>query len=803
MIDPRAPDYNDTPASPGRPVFGYAPVDSSSDPCLSIVTPFYNTGAVFHETAKSVLGQSLQQFEWIIVNDGSTDPAALEMLAHYRTLDRRIRVLDLSSNRGLSAARNAGFAAARTAMVLQLDSDDLLEPTAAEKWWWYLDSHPEHSFVSGFSVHFGAIEALWTGGFHEALAFLDGNRVDATCLVRTAVHQALSGYDELNRGGLEDWEFWIRAASQGFWGGTIPEFHDWYRRRGDHRHAWPNWDDRGGEAGFRQRLREKYPSLWSEGFPSPSFRRLTASPLREDAPGENRLLKQRSRLLLIAPWLAVGGADRFNLDLVAGLTARGWDVTIVTTLYGEHPWLPLFARHTPDVFVLERFLRVEDYPRFLLYLMQSRRYDVALVSNSEVGYQLLPYLSARSPNTALASYCHALEGEWKDGGYPRMALEVDSILDAQLVASHEIAEWLSMRGAESSTLHVCPVSIDSDQWRPDKQLRDQVRSELRIDHDAVVILTAARIAIEKQPEVIARSLLRLRERGIAYRALIAGDGPELQWLRDFIQAHRLEESVAVLGAIDPTCMRGLFAAADIFFLPSRREGIALSCYEAMSTGLAVVSADVGAQRELIIPGTGILVESGEVETEIERYAQVLAELVEDPHRRGTLGLAARARVVERFRLATLHDRLDELFRSLPTKRHQVVPPLCAPLCAARALEYLRVSRLADELWARGSSGSDAASVPLEIAYVLELQAAKRWLEEQYHQWHAIAESREATIVELKEWIRQLEEGKQWLETHYRILCDQLQGGKRIASNASSGSSNLEPAAKPDPGATRD
>src|SRR5262249_4381958 len=128
MIDPVSPDYSNTPVSSQRPPFDYTPSDPAAAPCVTIVTPFYNTGVIFHETARSVLRQSLQQWEWLIINDGSTDPSSLAILESYRHCDPRIRIIDHNANRGPSAARNTGFQVAQTQYVVQLDSDDLLEP---------------------------------------------------------------------------------------------------------------------------------------------------------------------------------------------------------------------------------------------------------------------------------------------------------------------------------------------------------------------------------------------------------------------------------------------------------------------------------------------------------------------------------------------------------------------------------------------------------------------------------------------------------------------------------------------------
>jgi glycosyltransferase involved in cell wall biosynthesis len=90
-----------------------------------------------------VLRQSLQQWEWIIVNDGSDDAATLRVLDALRAVnDPRVRVVD-QPNCGLPAARNAGVAVSRAPLLFFLDSDDLIAPTALEQLAWTLTTHPE------------------------------------------------------------------------------------------------------------------------------------------------------------------------------------------------------------------------------------------------------------------------------------------------------------------------------------------------------------------------------------------------------------------------------------------------------------------------------------------------------------------------------------------------------------------------------------------------------------------------------------------------------------------------------------
>jgi glycosyltransferase involved in cell wall biosynthesis len=110
MIDPATHNFQNTPASDIRPRYSYKPVNPNSTPQVTIVTPFYNVDpTMFNETARTILSQSFQQWEWLIINDDSNDSAVLANLATYRNLDPRISVIDLNRNQGPSAARNHGY----------------------------------------------------------------------------------------------------------------------------------------------------------------------------------------------------------------------------------------------------------------------------------------------------------------------------------------------------------------------------------------------------------------------------------------------------------------------------------------------------------------------------------------------------------------------------------------------------------------------------------------------------------------------------------------------------------------------
>ena len=123
-----------------RPAFTYRPADAGGAPCLTIATLFAGDAGGLATTAQSVLRQSLQSWEWLIASGGATREDALSAVDES---DPRIRIVD---------DLRTALEEARTDFVLQVPLGDLLEPTAAEKWLWFLISHPSYSAVGSFGT---------------------------------------------------------------------------------------------------------------------------------------------------------------------------------------------------------------------------------------------------------------------------------------------------------------------------------------------------------------------------------------------------------------------------------------------------------------------------------------------------------------------------------------------------------------------------------------------------------------------------------------------------------------------------
>lgn len=98
---------------------------------LSVIVPVHNGGTHLRECLDSILAQTLDDFEVIVVNDASADDTA-SILREYVQLHGHVRVLTQTENQGVSAARNRGIDAARGTFVAFVDADDVIRPRMYE-----------------------------------------------------------------------------------------------------------------------------------------------------------------------------------------------------------------------------------------------------------------------------------------------------------------------------------------------------------------------------------------------------------------------------------------------------------------------------------------------------------------------------------------------------------------------------------------------------------------------------------------------------------------------------------------------
>ena len=120
--------------------------DRPTSPRVSVVIAAYNAERFIRETLQSVFTQTLQDFEIIVVDDGSTD-GTQDVLGSVN--DPRLTVIRQKNN-GVSAARNAGLAVAQAPYIFFLDADDMLTSHALSRMVSTLDDNPDR--VASFDI---------------------------------------------------------------------------------------------------------------------------------------------------------------------------------------------------------------------------------------------------------------------------------------------------------------------------------------------------------------------------------------------------------------------------------------------------------------------------------------------------------------------------------------------------------------------------------------------------------------------------------------------------------------------------
>jgi glycosyltransferase involved in cell wall biosynthesis len=409
----------------------------------------------------------------------------------------------------------------------------------------------------------------------------------------------------------------------------------------------------------------------------------------------NPLGRQRSgkRILCFFPHLEVGGADKFNLDLLTLLADRGYDITIATTLRSEHPWHHHFYQISPDIFHLPSLLSESYWLDFTRYIIESRQIDVVFISNCYVAYYFLPILRAEFLDIAFVDYTHIYDPGWRGSGYPRASCQFSRFLDSQVVASKHLAEFYqSLNPQTRDKLRTCYINIDVNKWVFEPQKRQEIRSSLGIADDTVVLLFPARIVAQKRPLFLVDLVKELVDRSLPILVITLGSGYLLPEMRAKIAQLGLESVFQALPPVDPEKMLDFYSATDICLLPSEYEGISLAVYEAMSMQLPVVTSDVGGQAELVTPETGFLIPKGKGDAnETQQYLKVLVPLIKDAKLRRQVGSLARERVAESFSLEKMGDRMEAILTEA-IKLRQTAPQQECDLAIAQemltlALEY--------------------------------------------------------------------------------------------------------------------
>lgn len=379
------------------------------------------------------------------------------------------------------------------------------------------------------------------------------------------------------------------------------------------------------------------------------------------ARGKQRDMSQGNHILLALPFLVVGGADRRFLELAKFLTARGYEVTIVTTEPTDPRLIDTskeFHTITPRIFHLPRFLSVGGFSTsghtalFLEHIIRQHAITAIIVGGSAATYEALPHLKQEFPNLRVIDQQFNTEGHL--GSNRRLRACIDFT-----VAENEtiVNELVQMHAEDPSHIVHIPNGIDLARYQP--SIRTEVKRPHGIPPDRKVVSYVGRLSHEKGPDLFLEIAARMASVDPALFFILAGPGLLDHALREQAQRLGLSERVLMPGCIDTV---EYLSHSDVLIVPSRIDGRPNVVIEAFALGTPVIAAAVGGIPELAGNGTRGLLCAPEC---VDQFVSAALALLSDPAKARSLSAAAREYVASELDDARLLARYLPLLAVQP------------------------------------------------------------------------------------------------------------------------------------------
>lgn len=612
-------DYN---KKPGQKKELIGELVKKEKPTISIITPFYNGGKTLMETATAVFNQTYPFFEWIIVDDGSKDEESLKTLKKLEKMDDRIKVYH-KENGGPSQARDYGIEKSDkdTKYIFFLDCDDLPDHTMLECLYWTLETHKDASFAYTTMVNFGDREFIWEK-YLTVEQECSENLICISSLVRKKDLLEVGCFEIKEKSMYEDWNLWLKLLAKGKKPVRVDAPLFWYRVSNT------------GE--FSRANKNKEKAMY--------YVNKTANTIEKDVDiiqfprignkfdivknHDNMILPEykksnKTKILYILPWMVVGGADLFNLELLKRIDRKKYSSIVITTLPSDNPLRQQFEEYSDEVYDMSTFLERSDYINFADYIISSRKIDAVVVSNSRYGYYMIPYLKGKYPTVPFIDYIHSIDLKDPREGFGRCSFDVDKYLTKTYCCNNFTKNQLKERYGKNN-VETLYIGTDSDKFDPKKFNKNELKEKYDIPKDKKIISFVARLSEEKRPEMFVEICKRLYKKRKDLYFVIAGDGYLMPNVKRII-----DDNFKLLGMIKETAE--VYAISDLTVNCSTLEGLALTSYESLSMNVPVVSTDVGGQTELIDEKVGGIVHCN-INPSKEVYNNEINEYVKEADR---------------------------------------------------------------------------------------------------------------------------------------------------------------------------
>ena len=641
------------------------------EPLITIIMPFYNDKDTIEQSVYSVLNQTFPAFELLIIDDGSEDKESLKKLSEIEELDNRIQVLH-KENGGASKARDFGVkqSCKSSKYIVFLDSDDLIEPTYLECAYWTLETHKEASWTYTDSIGFEDVEYLWNKWFDSEKMKRENDLV-ITSMIKKESFLGVNGFDIYEKNVYEDWNLWLKLIAKNEFPVRMNFYGCWYRRKKESELNRARANNKRAMEIISETNKTINNVVEAIQFPKNDFNWDIINDKCEDILQVKRKDNGKINILMIIPWMVMGGADKYNIDFIKGLDKQKYEITIVTTEPAVNVYRQEY-KESATVYDLTTFLDQKDWISFINYIINKNNINLIFNTNSELGYAMLPYLKAKYPQIPIIDYVHMEEWYNRNGGYSRDSSGVSDVIDKTLTCNENSTKILINHfGIKKEEVKTVYIGVDEKKFNPDNYNKDKLLEEFKIDKK-YVIGYICRITEQKRPFLLVEIAKKLKETRTDFIILVAGTGNLFNRLKSTVSKNGLNDYFKFIGNIQET--QKFYKVCDLTLNCSIKEGLALTSYESLSMGVPVISSDVGGQKELINSETGIIVPLLQDEEDIyeEEYSDEEINLYVDGINKIINNLSkykskCRERILNGFTISHMQNEMKEIINNVIEK----------------------------------------------------------------------------------------------------------------------------------------
>ncbi len=657
------------------------------EPIIAIITPYYNTNKYIDTTVNSVLNQTFPYFEWLIVDDGSTNKEDIKKLEDIEKLDNRIKVYH-KENEGPAAARDFGVERISKSVkyLVFLDSDDLIVDTYLECAYWTLETNPKASWAYADTINFDGQYYTWTK-WYQPKKMMQDNILVMTAMIRKEAFLKVNGFEIRDKNVYEDWCLWLKMMKESMFPVRMNFFGFWYRQKKkeesqlrqsneDNREKAMNYVRNINKEIEQKEKKEAFILKKAIQYPKQDYdwEEIIETFNKIEIPKKTK--NNKINILMIIPWMTMGGADKFNLDILKRSDKNKFNFIVVSTEPNRNEWRQQFEE-SAEVYDLTTFLDRKYWISFINYLIQKNHVDIIFNTNSTFGYNILPYLKVTYPQIPIMDYIHMEEWYNRNGGFSRDSSSIASVIDKTYLCNKNsekiLVDHFHRNPEDLGTVY---IGVDEKIYDPEKFNKEEILKEKHIETNGKYVISyICRIAEQKRPYLLLEIIDKLNQQRNDFMVIVAGDGPLLDKIKKEVKKKKIEDKMIFLGSVKDT--EKIYAISDLTINCSIKEGLALTAYESLAMGVPVVSCDVGGQKELINSKVGVIVpclqkeedifDLNYKEEEVTPYVEGIEKILNNLQ---DYKKEARKRVLDGFTINNMVKNMEDIFEKVKNNPNQ-------------------------------------------------------------------------------------------------------------------------------------